>query len=107
MSHPTEFRPVAHEFFSEGFHGAAFVGAKAADAFWFYRFDSSFIEVRDTFTCHDKVFASLSTADIKQRFRHLLKSDQVLLPLFIPDIKFVAKTNNDNTQNNKGKRLRV
>jgi hypothetical protein len=79
MSHPTEFRPVAHEFFSKGFHGAAFVGAKAADAFWFYRFDSSFIEVRDTFTCHDKVFASLSISDIKQRFRHLLKSNQVLL----------------------------
>ncbi|KAK5827388.1 nuclear pore complex assembly-domain-containing protein [Linnemannia elongata] len=77
MSHPTEFRPVAHEFFSEGFHGAAFIGAKAADAFWFYRFDSSFIEVRDTFTCHDKVFASLSTAEIKQRFRHLLKSDKI------------------------------
>ncbi|KAG0289527.1 hypothetical protein BGZ96_006957 [Linnemannia gamsii] len=77
MSHPTEFRPVAHEFFSKGFHGAAFVGAKAADAFWFYRFDSSFIEVRDTFTCHDKVFASLSISEIKQRFRHLLKSEQI------------------------------
>ncbi|KAF9903907.1 hypothetical protein EC991_003198 [Linnemannia zychae] len=77
MSPHTEFRPVAHEFLSKGFHGAAFVGAKAADAFWFYRFDSSFIEVRDTFTCHDKVFASLSTADIKQRFRHLLKSDEI------------------------------
>lgn len=92
MSHPTEFRPVAHEFFSKGFHGAAFVGAKAADAFWFYRFDSSFIEVRDTFTCHDKVFASLSTSDIKQRFRHLLKSDQVPLLLFILDFKLVTKS---------------
>ncbi|KAF9131181.1 hypothetical protein BGW39_002151 [Mortierella sp. 14UC] len=77
MSPHTEFRPVAHEFLSKGFHGAAFVGAKAADAFWFYRFDSSFIEVRDTFTCHDKVFASLSTTDIKQRFKHLLKSDEI------------------------------
>ncbi|KAK3848075.1 MAG: nuclear pore complex assembly-domain-containing protein [Linnemannia gamsii] len=77
MSLPTEFRPVAHEFLSKGFHGAAFVGAKAADAFWFYRFDSSFIEVRDIFTCHDKVFASLSTTDIKQRFRHLLKGDEI------------------------------
>ncbi|KAG0376145.1 hypothetical protein BGX24_008215 [Mortierella sp. AD032] len=76
MSLPTEFRPVAHEFLSKGFHGAAFVGAKAADAFWFYRFDSSFIEVRDIFTCHDKVFASLSTTDIKQRFRHMLKGDE-------------------------------
>jgi len=79
MSPPTEFRPVAHEFLSQGFHGAAFVGAKPADAFWFYRFDSSFIEVRDIFTSHDKVFASLSTSDIKQRFRHLLKSDEVTL----------------------------
>lgn len=92
MSHPTEFRPVAHEFFSEGFHGAAFIGAKAADAFWFYRFDSSFIEVRDTFTCHDKVFASLSTAEIKQRFRHLLKSDKVLLLFFTSDAKLVTKS---------------
>ncbi|KAG0273829.1 hypothetical protein BGZ95_010360 [Linnemannia exigua] len=76
MSLPTEFRPVAHEFLNKGFHGAAFVGAKAVDAFWFYRFDSSFIEVRDIFTCHDKAFASLSTTDIKQRFRHLLKGDE-------------------------------
>ncbi|KAG0220014.1 hypothetical protein BGX33_010589 [Mortierella sp. NVP41] len=77
MSPPTEFRPVAHEFLSNGFHGAAFVGAKAADAFWFYRFDSSFIEVRDIFTCNEKVFASLSTIDIQQRFRHLFKGNEI------------------------------
>ncbi|KAF9919953.1 hypothetical protein FBU30_010341 [Linnemannia zychae] len=77
MSLPIEFRSVAHEFLNKGFHGAAFVGTKAADSFWFYRFDTTFIEVRDIFTCHDKVFASLSTSDIKQHFRHIFKGDQL------------------------------
>ncbi|KAF9425566.1 hypothetical protein BGZ94_007423 [Podila epigama] len=78
MDGMTEFRPVAHEFYPEDdYHGAAFVGAKAADALWFYRYDASFIEVRDVFSCQDKVFASLSTADIKQRFSNILSGDQL------------------------------
>ncbi|KAI8605377.1 nuclear pore complex assembly-domain-containing protein [Dissophora ornata] len=77
MTLVTEFRPVSHEFYPEEFHGAAFVGAKTADALWFYRFDSTFIEVRDIFTCQDRVFASLSTADIKQRFRDLLRGNEI------------------------------
>jgi len=78
MTLVTEFRPVAHEFYPEDYHGAAFVGAKAADALWFYRFDASYIEVRDVFTCQDKVFASLSTSDIKQRFKNLLRGEEVI-----------------------------
>jgi len=78
MENATELRPVSHEFYTDDdYHGAAFVGAKAADAMWFYRFDSSFIEVRDIFMCQDKVFASLSTLDIRQRFSQLLTSDEV------------------------------
>ncbi|KAF9334292.1 hypothetical protein BG006_002405 [Podila minutissima] len=78
MENPIELRPVSHEFYTDDdYHGAAFVGAKAADAMWFYRFDSSFIEVRDIFTCQDKVFASLSTIDIRQRFSQLLISDEL------------------------------
>ncbi|KAF9385780.1 hypothetical protein CPC16_007829 [Podila verticillata] len=78
MENATELRPVSHEFYiDDDYHGAAFVGAKAADAMWFYRFDSSFIEVRDIFTCQDKVFASLSTIDIRQRFSQLLTSGEL------------------------------
>lgn len=80
MENPIELRPVSHEFYTDDdYHGAAFVGAKAADAMWFYRFDSSFIEVRDIFTCQDKVFASLSAIDIRQRFSQLLTSDEVMI----------------------------
>ncbi|KAG0346242.1 hypothetical protein BG004_002090 [Podila humilis] len=78
MENTTELRPVSHEFYTDDdYHGAAFVGAKAADALWFYRFDSTFIEVRDVFTCQDKVFASLSINDIRQLFGHLLASDEI------------------------------
>ncbi|KAF9282456.1 hypothetical protein BGZ68_005971 [Mortierella alpina] len=77
MALVTEFRPVSHDFHPDDVHGAAFIGVKAADAQWFYRFDSAFIEVRDVLTCQDKVFASLSTADVKQRFRDLIKGDEV------------------------------
>ncbi|KAF9195332.1 hypothetical protein BGZ51_002847 [Haplosporangium sp. Z 767] len=77
MALVTEFRPASHEFYPEVFHGAAFIGAKAADALWFYRFDASFIEVRDAFTCQSNVFASLSTTEIKQRFRNLFKGDEI------------------------------
>ncbi|KAG0214347.1 hypothetical protein BGX28_002164 [Mortierella sp. GBA30] len=76
MALVTEFRLVSHDFHPEDDHGAAFVG-KAADAQWFYRFDSTFIEVRDVFTCQEKIFASLSTVDIKQRFRDLIRGDEV------------------------------
>ncbi|KAG0328811.1 hypothetical protein BGZ99_004475 [Dissophora globulifera] len=77
MTLVTEFRPVSHEFLPDDFHGAAFVGAKSADAMWFYRFDSSFIEVRDIFTCQDRVFASLSTSEITQRFKELFKGHKI------------------------------
>ncbi|KAF9204257.1 hypothetical protein BGZ49_005488 [Haplosporangium sp. Z 27] len=77
MTTVTDFRPVSHEFYPEEFHGAAFVGAKNADALWFYRFDHSFIEVRDIFTCQDKVYASLSTTDVKQRFSSLIKGNEI------------------------------
>ncbi|KAG0053085.1 hypothetical protein BGZ83_001677 [Gryganskiella cystojenkinii] len=79
MTLVTEFRPVAHEFYPEdhNYHGAAFVGSKAADALWFYRYDYTFIEVRDIFTCQDKVFASLSASDIKLRFKHLLRGEEI------------------------------
>ncbi|KAG0004164.1 hypothetical protein BGZ79_010120 [Entomortierella chlamydospora] len=77
MTTVTDFRPVSHEFYPEEFHGAAFVGAKNADALWFYRFDHSFIEVRDIFTCQDKVYASLSTEDIRQRFSGLPRGTEI------------------------------
>ncbi|KAF9399529.1 hypothetical protein BGX21_006102 [Mortierella sp. AD011] len=77
MTTVTDFRPVSHEFYPEEFHGAAFVGAKNADALWFYRFDHSFIEVRDIFTCQDKVYASLSTEDIRQRFSSLPRGTEI------------------------------
>ncbi|KAF9927799.1 hypothetical protein BGZ67_007315 [Mortierella alpina] len=77
MALVTEFRPVSHDFHPDGVHGAAFIGVKAADAQWFYRFDPAFIEVRDVLTCQDKVFASLSTADVKQRFKDLIKDNEV------------------------------
>ncbi|KAF9347194.1 hypothetical protein BGX26_001296 [Mortierella sp. AD094] len=77
MTTVTDFRPVSHEFYPEEFHGAAFVGAKNADALWFYRFDPSFIEVRDIFTCQDKVYASLSIAEVRQRFSSLLKGTEI------------------------------
>ncbi|KAF9100065.1 hypothetical protein BGX27_000492 [Mortierella sp. AM989] len=77
MTTVTDFRPVSHEFYPEEFHGAAFVGAKNADALWFYRFDLSFIEVRDIFTCQDKLYASLSTAEVRQRFNNLFKGSEI------------------------------
>ncbi|KAI1317998.1 hypothetical protein EDD11_007381 [Mortierella claussenii] len=77
MTNVTDFRPVAHEFYPEHFHGAAYVGTKTADAPWFYRFDSTFIEVRDILTCRDHVYASLSINEIKQRFSGLLKGSEL------------------------------
>ncbi|KAI8351621.1 nuclear pore complex assembly-domain-containing protein [Mortierella sp. GBAus27b] len=73
----TEFRPVSHEFFPGNFSGAAYIGTSSADALWFYRYDSTFIEVRDVFSCQDKVFAALSTAEIKQRFRDIFKGGEI------------------------------
>jgi hypothetical protein len=78
MTLTTEFRPVSHEFFSDSSSGAAYIGASTADALWFYRYDSSFIEVRDVFSCQDKVFASLSTVEIKQRFKDVFRGNEVL-----------------------------
>ncbi|KAF9584204.1 hypothetical protein BGW38_007239 [Lunasporangiospora selenospora] len=77
MALVTEFRPVAHEFSTDNFHGAAFIGSSASDALWFYRFDATFIEVRDIFTCQDKVFASLSAAEVQQRFSDVIKGGEV------------------------------
>lgn len=74
----TEFRPVSHEFFPDSFSGAAYIGTSTADALWFYRYDSTFIEVRDVFSCQDRVFASLSTVEIKQRFRDVFKGGEVI-----------------------------
>ncbi|KAF9952685.1 hypothetical protein BGZ65_005123, partial [Modicella reniformis] len=77
MTLVTEFRPVSHEFYPDSSSRAGFIGASSTDALWFYRFDSSFVEVRDVFTCQDKVFASLSTTEVKQRFRDLLKGNEI------------------------------
>ncbi|KAK9712463.1 hypothetical protein K7432_007137 [Basidiobolus ranarum] len=57
-----EITPYPHKFdYTESYCGGGF--SKASDAQWFYRYDTSFLEVRDVDSCHDEVFASL---DVKR-----------------------------------------
>ncbi|KAF9974999.1 hypothetical protein BGZ73_001452, partial [Actinomortierella ambigua] len=75
MANVIDFRALGHEFSPDKTHGASFARStesSSADAMWFYRFDASYVETRDLFSSRDHVFASLSTADIRQQFRSLL-----------------------------------
>ncbi|KAF9161498.1 hypothetical protein DFQ26_004491 [Actinomortierella ambigua] len=78
MANVIDFRALGHEFSPDKAHGASFARfteSSSADAMWFYRFDANYVETRDLFSSKDHVFASLSTADIRQQFRSILGSN--------------------------------
>ncbi|KAL1914574.1 uncharacterized protein VTP21DRAFT_8199 [Calcarisporiella thermophila] len=95
MEEVKEFNPCPHTFRSDLPHGGAFGSSlSSGEPLWFYRYDSTNLEVRDINSCESRVFASLRAESMAKNNKEQLEIGHVV-PVMIDGEHFLLVCANE------------